>query len=352
MRVVTKVSTVRRFFLNLWSKGPFIVACFYSIFAFFSVEAFYSIGAWNHAALSKPRLIKVVSSSKPSASSIASCDWRWEKGPPLVGVINAPVAAYAEKITDRPLLPPWNSSMVEGEDIFFSQLMEELLESIFEKLEDVENAPIPPHLAYNEAINGKKGRISTNVFKSKEFKKIRTTSVDCGNAFQVFNVLFQPHTDSDMPMFGAELLTMGERHLVVVDLLPIFNDDEDYVERYIAPMDAVKAANPHLNGQLSGNHYDKDKFFSRNMLFARRVGKHQRLTEESVAPAFKAYLTYYLDLATSAPGFVSIRAPGEVAGRHAAFHAHAHERDPAKAIFSAWFGREWGQEFAEFIHQP
>mmetsp|Transcript_30029 Transcript_30029/g.51876 ORF Transcript_30029/g.51876 Transcript_30029/m.51876 type:complete len:350 (+) Transcript_30029:137-1186(+) len=349
MQVATKVGTVRRFFLNLWSKGQFIVACFCSIFAFFSVEAFYSYGVWNCVALSKPRVITVVSSNKPSASPIASCDWRWEEGPPLVGVINAPVAANAEKITDRPLLSPWNSSMVEGKDILFSQLMKELHESLFEKLEDVESAPIPPHLAYKEAVNGKKGCISTNVFKSKEFKKIRTTSVDCGNAFQVFNVFFQPHTDSDMPMFGAELLTMGERHLVVVDLLPIFNDDEDYVERYIAPMDAVKAANPHLIGQLSGKHYDEAKFFSRNMLFARKVGE-ERVPEASVAPAFKEYLDYYLDLAAAAP--TPANAPAAVAARHAEFHAYSHAKNPAKAVFNMWFGQEWGQDFSKFIHQP
>jgi len=201
---------------------------------------------------------------------------------------------------------------------------------------------------YKEAVNGKKGRISTYAFQSKEFKKIRTTSVDCGSAFQVFNVLFEPHANSDMPMFGAEFLTIGERHLVVVDLLPMFEDDE-YTEKYIAPMDAVKAANPHLIGQLSGKHYDEAKFFSRNMLFARKVGE-ERVPEASVAPAFKEYLDYYLDLAAAAP--TPANAPAAVAARHAEFHAYSHAKNPAKAVFNMWFGQEWGQDFSKFIHQP
>jgi len=206
---------------------------------------------------------------------------------------------------------------------------------------------VPAGLQYREAQNNQVGRIATLCFQSKEFKKIRISYVDCGEAFHVFNILMEPVPELDIPMFGAEFLSIGQRHLVVVDFLPMF-EDKSYIQKYIDPLNDIKQSNPHLIGDLSGKHYDDARFFSHNMLFARQIG--EPIDIELVRPAFEQYLELYIDLALRTTPNADAEFVQKVQAKHKEFADYSAAKDPAKGLFQSWFGKEWGESYSKFIH--
>ena len=69
----------------------------------------------------------------------------------------------------------------------------------------------------------KKRRIVSRSYTSHEYRKIRTTYYDGGDAIQVFNALFYPDPKrGNLPLLGMDLLAFGRKtYLVVIDLQPL-----------------------------------------------------------------------------------------------------------------------------------
>jgi len=242
-------------------------------------------------------------------------------------------------------LPPWRSSIDPSASLTYMNFFTHQLEMLG-KLSQLKAYEMPSHLKIKKAIN-KPGRVSTLAFKSQEFQKIRMSYVDCGPAFQVFNVLFEPNSALEIPLFAAELLSIGERHLLFIDFLPLF-EEKEYKQKYIQPLSTTKSKYPELHQVVSTKHYEDTRFFSENMLYARSIG--ERLPEHISFSAFQDYLAHYFQLAQTTPLDARPERMEKVLNRQREFHVYKSQRDPSKAIFEAWFGKEWAAEFDRFIH--
>ncbi|CAM9549255.1 unnamed protein product [Choristocarpus tenellus] len=91
---------------------------------------------------------------------------------------------------------------------------------------DVENYSIPEGLEGNSAVVGEgsknEQRVDTTItaFKSPKFRQIRAALVESTGPTQVLNFVMFPDPRYDIPIFGADLVTLPGAHLFLIDLQP------------------------------------------------------------------------------------------------------------------------------------
>ena len=111
---------------------------------------------------------------------------------------------------------------------------------------------------------------------------------------QVFNALWMPSFEYDVPMLGVDLISLGkQRVLSVIDMQPL-HPDEAYSKKYIqrSEISGIKAKYPDLHGKLSGKIYDDTSFFSSNMLFGRFTDE-TKLKPVHAVKCLQRQLLYY-----------------------------------------------------------
>lgn len=191
----------------------------------------------------------------------------------------------------------------------------------------------------------KPARIGNMEFKNDKFRKVRMTYFDAGDAVQVFNTVWYPNFEYDLPMLGVDLISLGKnRVLTVVDFQPL-HPTEEYHQKHNEHLTSIRNRYKDLQGTLSGKIYDDTSFFSKNMLFG-------RFTDESkvascVGPAFEEYLDAYLGLMESATPDRSAAAMEVVKTRQSQYDAYSALKDPAVGLFDAYFGKNWSNEYVD-----
>ena len=182
-------------------------------------------------------------------------------------------------------------------------------------------------------------------FHNDKFRKVRLTYFDAGDNVQVFNSLWYPSFEYDIPLLGMDLISLGKgRILSVIDFQPLHPTNE-YSGKYISHLTPIRNKYPDLQGTLSGKIYDDTSFFSKNMLFG-------RFTDESkltpvVLPAFTDYLREYVALMDRAVPDSRPESMAVVKQRQTAYDEYSALKDPAVGLFDAYFGKEWS---ASFVH--
>jgi hypothetical protein len=79
----------------------------------------------------------------------------------------------------------------------------------------------------------KKIRIHTIKFQSDEYKCIRMTVYDAGNATQVFTSLWYPDPAYNLPVLGIDLLQFNKmKHLCIIDFQPIQTTEMKHDQPY------------------------------------------------------------------------------------------------------------------------
>jgi len=170
-----------------------------------------------------------------------------------------------------------------------------------------------------------------------------------------------------LPILGIDLLKFGGgpgkvRYLLVVDFQPVESPPSlPLPPRVSRSLSSIRSSHPGSTlpyCRMSAKFYDELSFFSEEMLFARFEGEEVE-GEEIVQTAFKSvledYVDVYMDLVTNGnkPARCGVNGKEEaerVAGRQDAYNAYNRERDPAKGLFSAHFGKEWAEDFVgEFL---
>jgi hypothetical protein len=87
----------------------------------------------------------------------------------------------------------------------------------------------------------KPARIGSMEFRNDKFRKVRMTYFDAGDAVQVFNTLWYPNFEYDLPMLGVDLISLGKnRVLSVVDFQPV-QPTEEYHQKYNEHLTCIKA---------------------------------------------------------------------------------------------------------------
>lgn len=243
---------------------------------------------------------------------------------------------------------PWTDT-IAGDDfkLVFMPFVMHQLEEMRTKLEGLEDLPFEESLSYQESER-KPARIESWQWKTKGFRKIRATYIDAGVRAQVFNSVWYPSTEYDLPLLGIDFLSFGKKKvLCVLDFQPLCQD-ADYLRKYCEPVGHIKLKYEGLAGSMSARFYDEAQFFSKQLVFAKFDNSEPIMTQ--LFPAFKEYVTAYIAMMKDATPDPSPESMARVAKLQKDYDQYSAERDPAVGLFSTYWGKEWAEKFThEFL---
>ncbi|NJR69370.1 MAG: 15,16-dihydrobiliverdin:ferredoxin oxidoreductase [Synechococcales cyanobacterium CRU_2_2] len=214
--------------------------------------------------------------------------------------------------------------------------------SLFENF-DLQSEPIPQGLDRNTSERGKSpATIQSWCYRCPEFRKIRYTYIDAGEAAQVFNSVIYPDHHYDAPILGIDLLSFGKKKiLVVIDFQPLFRDNA-YTERYVEPMRDMYERYGDLAQDLGMKFYDANQYFSKYLLFAKT---DLETVERRVLPAFQDYVSSYWEMISKATPLTNPSDVQRIVQAQKDYDQYSAERDPAHGLFSSYFGPAWADRF-------
>eukprot|EP00184_Porphyridium_aerugineum_P002165 CAMPEP_0184693212 /NCGR_PEP_ID=MMETSP0313-20130426/1488_1 /TAXON_ID=2792 /ORGANISM="Porphyridium aerugineum, Strain SAG 1380-2" /LENGTH=351 /DNA_ID=CAMNT_0027151225 /DNA_START=82 /DNA_END=1137 /DNA_ORIENTATION=+ len=250
--------------------------------------------------------------------------------------------------TPREASLPWTASIGgDGIEMLYMPFLVHQNHVMRTKLKDVKDLPFDAELAL-QIGNKKASKIESWCYQTAEFRKIRSTYIDCGKAAQVFNSVWYPDPKYDLPLLGVDFLSFGDKKLIcILDLQPL-SQDEAYLKKYIDPLAPIKAKYPALAGQMSSKFYDENLFFSKQLAFAR--SDDPTFIMKELFPAFKEYLDCYIHLLQSSHPETNPEKIAQNLQRQKDYDQYSAERDPAVGLFSTYFGPEWAEKFThEFL---
>jgi 15,16-dihydrobiliverdin:ferredoxin oxidoreductase len=226
----------------------------------------------------------------------------------------------------------------------------EHLQSALESRFDLQARPIPAGLA---ACTSDRGRTPATIqswaHQCPEFRKIRYTYMDAGEAMQVFNSVIYPSHQYELPFLGVDFLSFGKvKNLVVMDFQPLFQD-EAYQAKYIKPLQALHVKYADLVQGLEMKSYDANQYFSKYLLFAKVDAE---TVPNRVFAAFQDYLDLYWQMLDQAVPLTNPADIERVAQAQREYDQYSADRDPAHGLFSSHFGNEWANRFLyEFLFE-
>lgn len=241
---------------------------------------------------------------------------------------------------------PWKSSIdtqVE-DDLLYMPFWEWQMSFMEEKLTDLQVEEChngKTDFSYNVNTK-KKARIVNLCASSKEYRKIRMTYYDAGDNTQVFNAVWYPSPEYNLPVLGIDLLAFNrKKYLAIVDFQPLHEQEDGHATTFENLLEPIKEKYDSLKGRMSSKFYDETQFFSQQMLFARF--DDESIVGDDLLPAFKSYVKTHVDMLKSTkpePSDVKM-----VLERQEAYDTYSAERDPATGLFAAMYGAEWADEF-------
>jgi len=241
---------------------------------------------------------------------------------------------------------PWKESIdpEAKDDLLYMKFWGWQMDFMEENLTDLQVLPCnndETDFSYN--INEKKkARIVNVCATSKEYRKIRMTYYDAGDSTQVFNAVWYPNPEYNLPILGIDLLAFHrKKYLAIVDFQPIQDGEEDHASLYEHLLKPIKEKYDALKGRMSTKFYDETQHFSNEMLFARF--DNEEIVSRDLFPAFKSYVRTHLNLIRSTE-----RRPEDVEmvlGKTKKYDTYSAERDPATGLFAAMYGKEWAENF-------
>ncbi len=230
------------------------------------------------------------------------------------------------------------------------QAFKEFLETELNTHFELRPREIPQGLESKVSERGKnKATIQSWCYQCPQLRKIRYTYIDAGESAQIFNSVIYPAHHYDLPLLGIDFLTFGnKKNLVVLDFQPLFQD-KAYLQKYIEPMRSLREKYKDLAQDLEMKFYDANRYFSRNLLFAKTDPEsiHQRLF-----PAYQEYLRLYWQLVEQAEPLSTEKEIERIVEAQKDYDQYSAERDPAHGLFTSYFGSEWANRFLhEFLFE-
>ncbi|GJQ15972.1 hypothetical protein GpartN1_g7763.t1 [Galdieria partita] len=207
--------------------------------------------------------------------------------------------------------------------------------------------PIPEGYEEKLATTGKGSRQTTvkttsYAYQSDKLRQIRAAHVQGGKALQVLNFVIFPRLDYDLPFFGADLVTLPGGHLIALDMQPLFHTI-DYQNKYsllLKPIYEKYLSILPWGGDLPE---EAKPFFSPCFLWSRP--SQDQLVETHVFAAFQEYLDLYLRLVNNAVPIEDKQLLEHIQSRHLAYIQYRAEKDPARGMFTRFYGSEWTEEY-------
>jgi len=242
---------------------------------------------------------------------------------------------------------PWKSSIdksVEGE-LLYMPFWEWQMDFMEENLTDLQviECKNDKDTDFSHNVNEKKkARIVNVCFSSKEYSKIRMTYYDAGDNTQVYNAVWYPNPEYNLPVLGIDLLAFNrKKYLAIVDFQPIHDEEKDHSARYEHLLKPIKEEYESLKGRMSSKFYDETQHFSEQMLFARF--DDESVISKDLFPAFQRYVETHLELIRKTEP--QPEQTEMVVSKHKAYDTYSADRDPATGLFAAMYGKEWAEDF-------
>ena len=230
------------------------------------------------------------------------------------------------------------------------------LQFMQDNLTNLRQVPVEEELSYRENGDGT-ARIVNHCYASDEYRKIRMTYYDAGDKTQVFNSLWYPDPRYDAPVVGIDLLAFNRRpddsgmeagiqgkYLSVIDFQPIHEDNSKSgtdVKKFSNALGTIRNDYPSLQGKMSARFYDEKRHFSSGMVFGRC--DTEDFVDEELLPAFERSMQAHLDLLRAMPP--DDGNANSVLGGQAAYDSYSSVRDPAMALFTKMFGKDWANRY-------
>lgn len=206
--------------------------------------------------------------------------------------------------------------------------------------------PIPAGFECKEGVTGPKGKPQAVVTTSyaactPKLRQIRAAHVQAGDSLQVLNFVIFPELAYDLPFFGGDLVTLPGGHLIAIDMQPLFHTDA-YRAKYTQPVAPIFERYQPLLEWGGDFPEEAQQFFSPAFLWTRP--KDTAVVETTVFEAFQDYLNAYITLVKAAEP-----APAEelaaIKTAHLAYLHYRAEKDPARGMFTRFYGPEWTEEY-------
>jgi 15,16-dihydrobiliverdin:ferredoxin oxidoreductase len=251
---------------------------------------------------------------------------------------------------------PWTESIVSTQDLTFMPFWNHQISFMQDHLMDLQASPTTNKAGTRDfsLTNARDVRVANLCFSSSHFRKIRLTYYDAGPQGQVFNSLWYPALEYDLPILGIDLLQFnaGKKHLTVIDFQPIheqhFRPFASAHPTYEHALANIRKQYPILQGKMSSRFYDESQFFSQHVLFARFTDSN--VVREDLWSAFQQCLVAYVTMAHNTPP--KSEQTNYLRDRQKAYDVYSANRDPAHAMFKAKFGESWANEFVyEFLFE-
>jgi len=242
---------------------------------------------------------------------------------------------------------PWKSSIDKDvkDELLYMPFWEWQMDFMEENLTDLQVIECKNEKDTDFSFNAnekKKARIVNVCFSSKEYQKIRMTYYDAGDNTQVYNAVWYPNPEYNLPVLGIDLLAFNrKKYLAIVDFQPIHDKEEDHASEYEHLIKPIKEKYDSLKGRMSSKFYDETQHFSEQMLFARF--DDENIVSRDLFPAFQGYVETHLDLIRSIepqPDQTEM-----VVSKIKAYDTYSADRDPATGLFAAMYGKEWAEDF-------
>jgi len=242
---------------------------------------------------------------------------------------------------------PWKSSIDANvkDDLLYMPFWEWQMDFMEENLTDLKVVECTNEKETDFSYNvneKKKARIVNVCFSSKEYRKIRMTYYDAGDTTQVYNAVWYPNPEYNLPVLGIDLLAFNrKKYLAIVDFQPIHDEEKEHSATYQHLLEPIKEKYDSLKGRMSSKFYDETQHFSEQMLFARF--DNEDIVSRDLFPAFQGYVQTHVDLVrNTAPQ------PDQtemVLSKVKAYDTYSADRDPATGLFAAMYGKEWAEDF-------
>ena len=215
----------------------------------------------------------------------------------------------------------------------------------------LQNYPIPLEFLYKRVVTGssrKPIQITTSTWACK-FSKIKCMRAACiqgSGPLSVLNLVIKPSINYNLPFFGADFVTLPNGHLLALDLQPVLKSDRFHTEEVWKKLLPIHKRWQSLLPEGGDIPTEAKPYFSPGFLWTRLpLEKNSNLIiEEVIRPAFREYLSLYLELASNAER-VSKDFSLKLQAGQKSYLNYRSLKDPARRMLTRFYGKEWTEDY-------
>ncbi len=232
---------------------------------------------------------------------------------------------------------------------FLVELIDQL--SIF----DLKAYPIAEDFLYKKSDLFSKKESSTVITstwacKIDKIRQVRAACIRGSKNLSVLNLVISPLESYDLPFFGADFVTLPAGHLLALDFQPVLKNDLIHTQEVWARLKPLH--NKWQSLLPSGGDIPKEakSFFSPGFLWTRLPldKTSDKTIVEILMPAFKEYLSLYIDLIRGAKP-VSKKRSFELLVGQKAYMQYRSSKDPARGMLTRFYGKDWTEEYIQKV---